>query len=750
MKLSRIFHLGAILIQDGKLYRSGVKRLGPDLDRALRRTNDYRNKILEINKNKQTKYREIRRRHVPQLEVLEAKLDELDKAREEALEEIRVRRRTEHATRLTAYRKALAKYKKNKEGKEPKPPKRERKQYEDIEVRLDDIVEKRRPLQEEIKTTRQPFDKLIEKWKDQWGLQAETIAVERGYGCWKEKKTKKGEIKRTYDGHDNHGKGRVNAEVTASMLADPAVPEAWKEIHRSEQSFDAELKAERKKIDISSGTKGLTEKAVKSAVSNVARIQRTGVFAELKFRRYEEEGRLGIHFSKGITWDELCEAPGSFSIRRRGEKGRFSHEAYDCMMPLTRGSKPKLAHFLLVEDRPVPPRAKIKDLWILATKRGVHTTFELQLSCEVLPEDVVREKGKRGTAALHLAYRSTAKGDIRVAWLDADVPIPDHNGNDLRGPICIPAKARVDAESGPEFRSHQDMLWDMIQPTAIEWLKTAPEDVQEDCKNIEKWRNPIRLVWAVDKVAEERLGKRRKVLWRQWLDECIPKRPPRMNEKDWRKKRKEESADLFGEIDTVLEWARANNVTDAYTLILDWWARKHVHLVDVGGRRSTRGLAHRDDWFRVVVARTRLAVANIVVDDQDLRAAAKKASSDAASSEELPAPVRGQRTSAAPGRLRALMVEVFGDDAKKVGIDGMAKTCHECSAEVRKSNEVHVECGGGHSFDRDWNITRQMLQREWSGDSKPPRPARSKKHRQKKGKETEKVSKTEVVGHAAE
>jgi hypothetical protein len=718
-KGSRIYSYGAIFVDGDRLCRAGVRTVEPTLDRALRQANMYRNKWLEVRCNEQEAYRALRRANVPDLDVLETQLDKLDEEREAACQEIRLRRRAEHAAKLAKARR------------EKTPlPKRERTQYPDINARLDDIAEERRPLYEEIKKVRKPFDKTMAEWTAQRTLQEQTLAVARGYGSW---------VEGEYKARDNWGKGRVNAEVFAEMLADPKVPEIWKDLQRIKAAFDDEQKLAREWIDIPSGTKGLVEKAVAEGLSSVSRLQQQGVFASVNFRTYQEEGRLGIHFNRGITWEELCQTNGSFCIRRRGEKGKFPHEAYDCWMPLTPGKKPKRAHFLIVEDRPMPPRARIKDLWILAKKRGIRTTFQLQFSCEVPVEDLAREKGKRGTAALHLAYRHDGEG-VRVAWLDSDVPILDQDGQDLRGAIHVPTKSVVDVEASKELRSHQDKLWDLIQPTAIEWLKSAPEWAQRQCANIERWRNPIRLIRVIDRLSEERLGERRKILWRQWLDECIPERPVGMSNRDWREKRQAESSDLFGEVDSILEWAKENRVTDADTLVMDWWARKHMHLVDLSERRRTSGFAHRNDWFRVVVARTRRSVARIVIDDQDLRAAAKKAAPNA--TKELPNPVRGQRVNAAPGKLRQFMVEVFGDDASEVSIKGMAQRCH-CGAEIEKSDEVTVVCVAGHSVDRDQNVAQQMLHREWSGSAETPQPARSRSHSKKNRSRAQKLGTAE-------
>lgn len=730
---SRIYSFGAVLIQEEygeeKLRRGGARTLDPELDRELRRGNMYRNKLLEIAERSQAAYRQIRRDHSPELDAVETQIDALDARREALLDEIRERRRADHSRRLHAARE--------EHGADAEVAKK-RERYPDIEDRLDEIAEERKRLSDEAKGLRQPFDTLIRQVNTERKRREGELAVSRGYGTWDISTNKAGEEVRKYVGRDNHGKARCNAEVMAEMLADPEAPQAWKRVRESEKHFEDEKWLARGWIDLLSGTKGLIDKARDEAVAAVSKKQKHGEFARLNYRkRYTGDGRVGFHFGNGATFAALCSAMTGLRFRERpADEAETKHGrvAYDVHVPVTPGRGPRCSRFMVLMHRPLPDGALIKDAWILARRRGDRTVFSLQLSCSVLSATIAREKGE-AVAALHLAWRED-DGDLRAGYFDADAPIVDRQGRDIRGPVRVPQKARDDLRMARVLRSYQDTHWDEIKPLAIEWLETTSDADQRECATIDRWRNPIRLVQVVERVAAERLGERLGELWTRWLGERIVLHEPPMPWAEWRPLRRARNQDLFPSATIVRDWAREQGAQDATTVSLAWWARKHRHLVDWEERLRTRALGHRDEALRVVIAHARRGAATLLIDDQDLRKSGKKAAENEAV--ETGSASRDQGRMAAPGTLRKYAKEVFADDAVVVEIAGMASRCGECGGALPKQGGIIVTCENGHSFDRDENVTRQM--RERFGAPQTPVGARSGTG----------YAGSDEVGHAAE
>lgn len=687
---SRIYEYGAVLIVDGKPQRSGVAQLPQSMEFALRWGNMYRNKLVEITKGDEDGYRERRRKWSPRCDELEEVMEALRREAAELRKELRARRQRENATAG-----------RGKRGK--------RTRYPDIEDRLAEIAAETKRLKPHHKKAKEQYDIPIKEWDERWSGRAGARAIERGYAV----QNAAGKVTVI----NKHGKSGINEEITKEMLTDPGVPEMWKEHHRAKEDARKRRWLARawSRDELQSGTKGLVDAAVNNGATAVRERRKKGEACELQFRAYRDEGRIGVHYSSDTTWEAMCKATQEGQVRLRlvpsPDRGTRK-QRYECRVPVAAGRKPETALFHVTVHRPLPAGTRIKDAWILVRTRGVRSTFRLQLACNVPEQSVARVTGPRGTAALHLAYRRESAERVRVGYLDADVPLPAPRRDtesplvpegDMRGPIYIPVRAIERTQQAAELRSKAAVHWDEIRDRAIEWVSGEAEpEVRAACRNIVHWRNPIKLA----RILVERDMGRHKELWKQWLDERRPA-----------------GLDLWPGHEVVERWATVQGADDPRRVAMLWWARKHLHLIDWAERNQTRAIAQRNELFRVLAAWVRAHVRDVLVDDQDLRAAKKKAAPE--KQVKLTDEARALLQLASPGKLRSTFEEVFGDDAHEVAIAGFARRCHECGADVAESGRAQVACEGGHGFDRDGNVTKHMLNCERPGAHENPGGARS-------------------------
>jgi len=138
------------------------------------------------------------------------------------------------------------------------------------------------------------------------------------------------------------------------------------------------------------------------------------------------------------------------------------------------------------------------------------------------------------------------------------------------------------------------------------------------------------------------------------------------------------------------------------------WRKKDKHLYEWEANQRRKAVAWRDDLYRRVAADLSRRYKTAIVEDCNWRDVGRKP--DVGENNDSGAAAR-QRTIAAPGRLKQLLVERFAETVKAEAAY-TTQRCHACGelAHVETRTSVWVTCQQcGAAWDQDDNACRNML-----------------------------------------
>ena len=429
----------------------------------------------------------------------------------------------------------------------------------------------------------------------------------------------------------------------------------------------------------------------RTAVKRVQQARAQGCPADLRHHRFDGSGAVAVqlqrqagvpprlpatvadgsakwrnvlHLSPWVDPDEWGALPRAEQRRRRLGAARFA----------VGGGR--VVEVPVIVHRMLPPDADITWARLVVRRIGGHRRVEVHVTARV-PDPQPAASGV--VAVLHLGWRRDGDDVVRVGtWRTTErVVVPDGLRDvvvaDTRrtGRVVLPPRVVARTAAHDAIRADRDTALDKVRASLAGWLhhhgavtRDGGPDVTEAV--VRRWRAPGRFA---------RLAL------------------------DWRDNSPEQGEDMAAELEA---WRVAD---------------RHLWEPEAHGRDGA--LAARDDAYRRAAAWLTGACGVLVVDDTVLSEVARRPNPER--EPELPTVVvdraARQRTMAAPGRLRQLMVvaaERRGVRVVTVPHTGITRTHYRCGyvnpADGRYAVSRVVVCDGcGDSYDQDASATLVML-----------------------------------------
>jgi hypothetical protein len=277
-----------------------------------------------------------------------------------------------------------------------------------------------------------------------------------------------------------------------------------------------------------------------------------------RFMRWNGDGHLAVQIQNGMSVAEALsgedprlqiklgrvEVDGSRTAQT-GIKRKLGNAVCRFRIGTDENREPIFADIPFTMHRPLPDEAQIK--WVHLIRRRISTKSEWRLQFVVSQK--VWEKPDRaqdGTVGLHLGWRLSDQGDLRVAvWAGSD---------GQTGELELPADWLGEMKRTEDIRSIRDQNFNDAKKSLSQWLAQYKTKswVKEDTESIAQWKSAARLA----------------ALTLRWRDKRVPK---------------------DGEIFTILEE----------------WRKRDKHLYEFEANLRDQLIGRRDSLYRNFAAELR-------------------------------------------------------------------------------------------------------------------------------------------------
>lgn len=442
---SRIWTFGGghVDARDVALRRAAQPLLLDELGRAHR----YYNSLVEIERKRREKYREIRAAFDERVDGAQREFDKIREKLDNIRTEIKARRQRD----------------------------RKRTKCPELQARIEALKVERDAAKSGLKDARAAFAKAIAAPNE---LRKQRIE----------------ELKEQTGTSGPRAVEKFNAQALSEMLEDPNVSDIWKAVARADADANAAVKALRTSRGELGETYLLVEKSIEAAKSGRA---------DPQFAAWRHRGRVGVQITGRTTMADIfagrCPklqivAPpegtwaGSRAYRRKHARTTLR----------IRCSRTGFVELPVTIDREPPRDALVKWAWIKCRRVGTLWEFALQLTLqsESLRRPVA--SSARGTVAINMGWRDL--GDRQRVGMCVDtlgsifeLSVPTAF---VRGPI----------EYSSGLRSILDRSFDTARADLTAWLKSHehPDWLREATKHMHAWKNHGRLVALIHRWAHER------------------------------------------------------------------------------------------------------------------------------------------------------------------------------------------------------------------------------------------------------
>lgn len=329
--------------------------------------------------------------------------------------------------------------------------------------------------------------------------------------------------------------------------------------------------------------------------------------------------------------------------------------------------KPIWAQFPMIMHRPLPDNGRIKNASIHMKKVG--TTEEWSLIIVVDMSDVITNPRiiKNNSIAVDLGWRQISD-ELRVAkWRDE---------NNNIGEIKLNFNIINSIKKSTEIRSIRDKNFNEIKYKFINWLKNNkhPDWLKEKTNNLNQSRSLIKLVNLV---------------------------------KFWKNNRFNGDQEIFG-VSGV--WNKETKTLSIGTGLLGWMY-KEIHLLNWIVNQRDKALKYRKEEYRKIAAELADKYKTLILEDFDLYKVSQKAKVEDDDDNQK---ARSNRTIAAPGEFREILVNAFNSRSGKVIKINPAytsKICYLCNSKETLDNSIHIHTCSNckQTWDRDDNATANIL-----------------------------------------
>lgn len=409
-------------------------------------------------------------------------------------------------------------------------------------------------------------------------------------------------------------KAVVNDRVLDEMLGEDW-PEAWQDLAQADRSASDQRKQARAQCGLPPGVYLLVEAAVAQAIDS-RRAQGRGP----KRVEVHQSWRIGVQLLPALTWAELCACTSTKVRLELGEqRGRRNNATVALRVGSNPDRSPIWARWPVRIHRALDPGAAIKWAWVSVRRSGLGYRYELQLTNE--SEAYVRVPPESGHVSVDLTPETTRAGIVVATWSGSD----GRSGQVELGHELLHRIRQSDAVRAARERLER-REWRLLR-----WV------LHRSGSRITGWRPRHALtvlLWARDWSCLE-LGGRDRVesLWR-----------------DWRGERLEQRLDLFAGGRAIAAWAARHALTPRELLAwqIELWRRKDAHLRQLADGQSRRSRKGRDEQYRVLASALARQYRTLSIDT----------SSRVPGDGEQGAQARALAT----GRLREVLVERFTAD----------------------------------------------------------------------------------------
>jgi hypothetical protein len=557
-----------------KVYTYGVPRLEPKHAQIVyaqtRLAHKFRNRLVEIERERRVAYRTLRRALDPTLDDLETSKDDIENQIKATLKQLWL----------------------------IKPEERE---DSDVLMQLRDLENQSRDLGKKIGETAKaveathlaPYKKLRKERK--------AVAVA-------EYTADQGKPPAT------HTAGVVTAQVRAHMYDDPNVPEAWKACERTAEKAEKLGRDARNSSGCYPGVYQAIETAAKASF-------KTSKFMP-KFVRFSDfRGPIGIQLTNGKGLSVRTAFAGTDpnlkieihpDARLRGDRRLNANRARPFRVAATariklsgRADKGVYIDVPFVLHRPLPEDGVIKWVYLISTRVGIRTIYELQFTLES-PQFKAKESTATGTIAINFGWRALEDGRLRVATT--------FDGIEHRV-YTLPYKMRETEKFRQTLMSFADQNFEDARKTFVAWLDTGvplANSLTEKLSGIKQWKAHGKLAMIAKVLRSTFLTQdRTEELWRNWRDFRRLPRPSRDGVAiPWSSYRsmglgRGADYDLFMPHDFVEQWLETQGVTDPRVVMafyLEHWRRKDEHLINWARSTERRTRLAKREIYRVAAA----------------------------------------------------------------------------------------------------------------------------------------------------
>lgn len=421
----------------------------------------------------------------------------------------------------------------------------------------------------------------------------------------------------------------------------------------------------------------------RTAVNQINKERKKGRPAQLRHHRFDGSGAIAVQLQRaqgqpqrspevlsrdGSAWRNVLHlhpwipAPewGALSPpeqrRRRLGSVRFS---------LGHGRHVELP---IIVHRMMPPEADVTGARLVVYRRGGHRKVELHVTAR-LPKPPSPPPGS--TVAIHLGWRRD-EDDLRVCtWRSTEpVTVPPSlssiviQDTDRSGWLRLPAAWLHRTQAHAQIASQRAIAQDRMREKLVTALESSPHE-ELPASDVARWRSPGRFAALA-------------IRWR-------------------------------------IDAPQAHTTT---ATMLEDWRRGDRLLWEPQAHGTAGAIAARDDMYRRFAHWLTSTASSVVVDDTVLSDLARRKPDR---EQDIPGVVADQasrqRTSAAPGRLRTIVIAAArkrGITEEEVSHTGLSRTHYRCGhqnpADDRYAASRVVRCDGcGGKYDQDASATLLML-----------------------------------------
>lgn len=713
---TKIYTYGISSSQFSKLFPDSFRLVQDQLFLA----HCYKNKLIEIERERRTKYRELRKSLSETAESLEKKNDEWQNkidAEYKKLQSIK------DETGLHSIHRSTRKN--SSEAQEIKNNllilKQEQKKINEDAKKEFARIEKECFVEGDIKY-KNLHDKLSVEFLAKKGNADAIDLLNSSFDSWNEEVVQK--LVKTLAPRDQE---KITLRVRQEMK-EMDISSAWLEKLKLQEEAGNKRKDARDSCGCFPGTYQKVEEAVNRSFKDSQFLP--------KFQKFTGEGIVALQ----IQSPHVLVVSDAFSgqddrlkieiITPIDEKKEKRHAIIRMRLgEVNKGKNGKKAYLDLpvVLHRPLPEDSEIKWICVKVNKIGTRSIFELQFTLES-KSFIKNSPTVDGTVAINLGWRVLENGNVRVAttWDGENSKV-----------IELPFMMREKNNLAKHLLSVSDKLFDEVKLNFSQWCKKtdlnilvpienqiqAPRKLSK--KDSNNCSNPIRLnetlmqkfEYCSNWRAHGKLAFAAFILRKLYLSNI----DWRKFWQDWKNKRLEssqEKSDLFDSYSIISTWLdKEKGITDdnvKMALYLEWWRRKDEHLVNWARSIQNKIRLWKREIFRTTAAQLNKEYKNVVVEQWDKRKTAQNPQPelDHRSSQEIHG--NAVRQEMGVSVLAEILQEKFGTEYfQKESAKDITCVHFGCGGNCSNpSLQINVKCDKcSEDYDQDVNAAKHLWSR---------------------------------------